>query len=126
MWTTRPNAATVRNVPGNHPRGPTATALETALRHARTAGRITPEDVALVAACRASAKLVDRAMTGDNLWVAEAAVRETLRELQLTPATRPTDPATDPLHQALLAFMAEPDEPFPDAPQPAAPRPAAS
>lgn len=110
-------------------RGATETAYERAVTVARTAGRLGPEDGALVATGRASARLVDEATHDGTVWMREAAIRrhvETLRELELTPGTRPTDPTEDPLLVALAQFRADRHEyaptPPPPAPPPAAPR----
>jgi hypothetical protein len=92
-------------------RGPTENAYERALAVARRSGRLRPEDAALVAAGRASARLVDDARQSTDPkagWLVEAAIRrhvETLRELELTPGTR-TNAESDPLAQALATFIA--------------------
>ena len=102
------------------PRGACEAAYERAVTAVRRAGRLGPEDVALVAAGRASARLVDDARVSTDPkagWLLEAAIRrhvETLRELELTPSTRPVDPGDDPLLQALRAFT-EADRSGPDA-----------
>lgn len=90
-------------------RGATEQAFERALRAARRAGRLDAVDGALIAAGRASARLVDDATDDGTVWMREAAIRrhvETLRELELTPGTRAPNPADEPLAVALASFMA--------------------
>lgn len=89
-------------------RGATEQAFERALTVARRAGNLEAVDGALVAAGRASARLVDDATLDGTVWMREAAIRrhvETLRELQLTPGSRTPDPTDDPFARALATFL---------------------
>ena len=90
-------------------RGVTEQAFERALAPAREEGHLDNLDGALIAAGRASARLVDDATTDGNIWMREAAIRrhvETLRELRLTPGSRPDSHDDDPFLAALASIQA--------------------
>ena len=110
LETSRPSSADRRGVStSRRPRGPTERAYEGAVTLARSDGHLVPTDTALVAAGRASARLVDESRLSEDPkagWLVEAAIRrhvETLAARRLTPDTRPTD-QSDPLMVALRQF----------------------
>jgi len=89
----------------------------------RRDGRLLPGDGALIAAGRSSARLVDDTTSSEDAkaaWMREAAVRrhvETLRELGMTPGSRPGT-VHDPLLEALAAFTTQQAGYFDDDHQP--------